>query len=65
MTVNEAGQMNEETGKLYYFNKYLRVRLRHWNKKVQAGEPEQLAPSHLLLNAKLLEELLLLSSLRC
>jgi hypothetical protein len=30
-----------------------RVRLRHWNKKVKTKKPEQLAPSHLLLDVKL------------
>jgi hypothetical protein len=48
--IDEAEQKDEDTGKLYYCNKYEKFRLKHWkeNKK-----PEHLAPSYLLSYDKL------------
>jgi hypothetical protein len=34
----EVGEIDEETGIWYYFNKYLKGTLRHWNKEVKAEE---------------------------
>jgi hypothetical protein len=52
----EVGEIDEDAGKLYYFNKYLKSQTRHWNKGVKTEEPEQLDPSQLLLDAKLQEK---------
>jgi hypothetical protein len=41
---------------LQYFSQYLRGQILTLEQEVKAGEPEQLAPSHLLLDAKLQEQ---------
>jgi hypothetical protein len=49
----EAGKIDEETGKLYYFNKYLRF----WTPTLKQGSKgwrvRAVIPSHLFLDAKL------------
>jgi hypothetical protein len=50
--MDEAGEIDEEIGKLHYFNICCKARLRHENEKVKTKKLQQLAtPSpHLLLN---------------
>jgi hypothetical protein len=52
----EAGEIDEETGKLNDFNKYFKGQTQTLEQRSKGWRASQLAPSHLLLDAKLQEQ---------